>query len=86
MLPLRLVVDTNILVSATLNPDRLQRTTLLLALTEPARLYVTLPILEEYAGVLMRPHLQIRKGEGCGVYYSRSTIKTSAILLIRRCR
>jgi uncharacterized protein len=63
MLPLRLVVDTNILVSAALNPDGLQRTTWLLALTKPARLYVTLPILEEYAGVLMRPHLQIRKSE-----------------------
>ncbi len=63
MLPLRLVIDTNILVSAALNPDGLQRTTLLLALTKPARLYVTPPILEEYAGVLTRPHLHIRKGE-----------------------
>jgi putative PIN family toxin of toxin-antitoxin system len=63
MLPLRLVVDTNILVSAALNPDGLQRTTLLIALAKPARLYVTLPILEEYEGVLMRPHLHIRKGE-----------------------
>ena len=58
MLPLRLVIDTNILVSAALNPDGLQRTALLLAITKPARLYVTLPILEEYAGVLMRPAYQ----------------------------
>ncbi len=63
MLPLRLVIDTNILVSAALNPGGLQRTTLLLAITKPARLYVTLPILEEYAGVLMRPHLKVKKGE-----------------------
>lgn len=63
MLPLRLVIDTNILVSAALNPDGLQRTALLLAITKPARLYVTLPILEEYAGVLMRPRINIRKGE-----------------------
>jgi putative PIN family toxin of toxin-antitoxin system len=63
MLPLRLVIDTNILVSAALNPDGLQRTTLLLAVTKPARLYVTLPILEEYAGVFMLPHLKVRKGE-----------------------
>jgi putative PIN family toxin of toxin-antitoxin system len=63
MLPLRLVLDTNILVSAALNPDGLQRTTLLLALTKPARLYVTLPILEEYAGVLQRPHIKVRRGE-----------------------
>jgi predicted nucleic acid-binding protein len=37
MLPLRLVVDTSILVSAAINPDGLQRTTLLLALARPAR-------------------------------------------------
>jgi len=62
MLPLRLVIDTNVLVSAALNPEGLQRTTLLLAITKPARLYVSAPILEEYAGVLSRPHLQIRRG------------------------
>jgi uncharacterized protein len=62
MLPLRLVIDTNVLVSAALNPDGLQRTTILIAITRPARLYVPPPILEEYAGVLARPHLKIRKG------------------------
>ena len=62
MLPLRLVIDTNVVVSAALNPDGLQRTTILLAITKPARLYVSLPILEEYEGVLSRPHLNIRKG------------------------
>lgn len=63
MLPLRLVLDTNIVVSAALNPDGLQRTTFLLALTKPARLYVTPPILEEYAGVLQRPSIKVRRGE-----------------------
>ena len=62
MLPLRLVIDTNVVVSAAINPDGLQRTTILLAITKPARLYVSLPILEEYEGVLSRPHLNIRKG------------------------
>jgi putative PIN family toxin of toxin-antitoxin system len=62
MLPLRLVIDTNVLVSAALNPDGLQRTTVILATTKPAHLYVTRPILEEYAGVLSRPELRIRKG------------------------
>jgi uncharacterized protein len=62
MLPLRLVIDTNVLVSAALNPDGLERTTILIAMTKPARLYVSPPILEEYAGVLARPHLKIRKG------------------------
>jgi putative PIN family toxin of toxin-antitoxin system len=62
MLSLRLVIDTNVLVSAALNPEGLQRTTLLLAITKPARLYVSAPILEEYSGVLSRPHLKIRRG------------------------
>jgi putative PIN family toxin of toxin-antitoxin system len=62
MLTLRLVIDTNVVVSAALKPDGLQRTTLLLAITKPARFYVSRPILEEYADVLSRPELAIRKG------------------------
>ena len=62
MLPLRLVIDTNVLISAALKPEGLQRTTFLLATTKPARLYGTRPILEEYADVLSRPELRIRKG------------------------
>jgi putative PIN family toxin of toxin-antitoxin system len=62
MLPLRLVLDTNILVSAALKPESLQRTTLLVAMTKPARLYVSQAILEEFAEVLARPELGIRKG------------------------
>jgi uncharacterized protein len=45
MLPLRLVVDTNIVVSAALKPLGLQRTVLLLATTKPATLYVSGPVL-----------------------------------------
>jgi putative PIN family toxin of toxin-antitoxin system len=62
MIALRLVIDTNVLVSAALKPESLQRTVLLLAITKPARLYVTEPILEEYAEVLARRELGIRKG------------------------
>jgi putative PIN family toxin of toxin-antitoxin system len=62
MLPLRLVIDTNVVVSAALNPEGLQRTVLLIALAKPARLYISRPILEEYSGVLSRPELQIRRG------------------------
>jgi putative PIN family toxin of toxin-antitoxin system len=62
MLPLRLVIDTNVLVSAALKPEGLQRTTLVLALTKPAHFYVSRPILEEYADVLARQELGIRKG------------------------
>jgi putative PIN family toxin of toxin-antitoxin system len=61
MLALRLVIDTNVLVSAALKPDGLQRTTFLLAITKPACLYVSPPILEEFAEVLSRPELSIRK-------------------------
>jgi uncharacterized protein len=38
------------------------RTTFLLVLTKPARFYVSQPILDEYAEVLSRPELGIRKG------------------------
>jgi putative PIN family toxin of toxin-antitoxin system len=62
MIPLRLVLDTNIVISAALKPEGLQRTVLLLALAKPARLYVSAPIVEEYRAVLSRPEFQIRKG------------------------
>jgi putative PIN family toxin of toxin-antitoxin system len=62
MLPVRLVIDTNIVISAALQPDGLQRTVLLLAITKPARLYVSTPILSEYRDVLSRPELRIRRG------------------------
>ncbi len=62
MLPLRIVIDTNVIVSAALKPEGLQRTTFLLVLTKPARFYVSQPILDEYAEVLSRPELGIRKG------------------------
>lgn len=62
MIPLRLVLDTNIIVSAALKPEGLQRTVLLLAITKPANLYISAAILAEYQEVLARPELQIRKG------------------------
>jgi putative PIN family toxin of toxin-antitoxin system len=62
MISVRLVLDTNVLVSAALKPEGLPRTTLLLAITKPARLYVSTPILEEYSQVLSRPELSIRRG------------------------
>jgi putative PIN family toxin of toxin-antitoxin system len=61
MIPLRLVIDTNVVVSAVLKPDGLQRTVFLLAATKPARWYVSGPIMEEYATVLARHELKIRK-------------------------
>ena len=62
MLSLRLVIDTNVLVSAAIKPAGLQRTVFLIAISKPARLYVSHPIFEEYSEVLARPELRIRKG------------------------
>ena len=62
MLSLRLVVDTNIVISAALRPDGLQRTIFLLAITKPAKLYVSGPVLSEYREALSRPELKIRRG------------------------
>lgn len=62
MLSLRLVLDTNIVVSAALKPLGLQRTVFLLAITKPARLYLSPPIFAEYRAVLSRPELHIRRG------------------------
>jgi len=62
MIPLRVVIDTNILVSAALKPMGLPRTVFVLSLTKPARLYVSNEILSEYQEVLRRPELQIRNG------------------------
>jgi putative PIN family toxin of toxin-antitoxin system len=62
MIALRLVIDTNVVVSAAIKPDVLQRTVVLLALTRPARWYMSSDILSEYSAVLARPELGIRRG------------------------
>ena len=62
MLPLRLVIDTNILVSAANKPAGSQRIFLLFAIIRPARLYMSRSIIEKYSEVVPRPELQIRKG------------------------
>jgi uncharacterized protein len=62
MIGLRLVIDTNILVSAALKPEGLQRTVLVLAMTRPARLYISQVILAEYREVLARREFKIRRG------------------------
>lgn len=62
MIPLLLVIDTNVVVSAALKPQGLQRTVVLLALRRPVRWYVSQPILAEYAAVLARKELMVRRG------------------------
>jgi putative PIN family toxin of toxin-antitoxin system len=63
MIPLRLVIDTNVVVSAALNRDGLPRTVLTVALTKPARLYISSEIFAEYRAVLRRPALKIGNGQ-----------------------
>jgi putative PIN family toxin of toxin-antitoxin system len=60
MIPLRLVIDTNVVVSAALKPEGLQRTVVLLAMTKPVLWYVSDAMVSEYAMVLARPELKIR--------------------------
>lgn len=62
MISLRLIVDTNIIVSSALNPFGLERMVVRLAMTKPVKWFVSSAILAEYAAVLKRPELDIRKG------------------------
>lgn len=60
MIPLRVVLDTNIIVSAALKPESFQYTVFLISITKPARLYISSAVLAEYREVLGRPELAIR--------------------------
>jgi len=77
MLPLRLVLDTNVVVSATLKPEGLERVSLVFGLSTPARLYVSPDILEEYERVLSKPQLKLsplRVGQVMGLVKSRALL------------
>ncbi|MDR3752746.1 MAG: putative toxin-antitoxin system toxin component, PIN family [Terracidiphilus sp.] len=63
MLALRLILDTNVVVSAALQEEGFPRIALTIALNRPARLYVSQPILDEYTEVLSRAELDIPKGQ-----------------------
>ena len=82
MIPLRLVVDTNVVVSAALKPDGLERTVILLAIAKPARLYVSNPILAEYRDMLSRPELQ-KFAKASGNSYCNSSEEDVPTLLLR---
>jgi putative PIN family toxin of toxin-antitoxin system len=62
MLSLRLIIDTNVLISAALQPTGLQRMFSWSPFPNRRTLYVSLPILEEYGEVLSRAELRIRRG------------------------
>ena len=56
----RVVLDTNIVVSAVLVPSGTQAAILTLALTGRIALYVSAPVLGEYEEVLRRPRLKLQ--------------------------
>ena len=60
MIALRQVIDSNILVSAALKPQGLQRTVLVIAMAKPAHLYFSSKILAEYKEVWSCPEIRIR--------------------------
>jgi putative PIN family toxin of toxin-antitoxin system len=62
MIALRLVVDTNVLVSAALEPEGLPRAVLTIAVTRPAKLYISPEILDEYRRVLARREFRLGRG------------------------
>lgn len=78
MLPLKLVLDTNVLVSALLSPDGLERSCLTLALTKPAIWFISSDILAEYQDVLNRPKFKIKPED---IQKITALIKTRAVLL-----
>jgi putative PIN family toxin of toxin-antitoxin system len=55
---IRVVLDTNVLVSANLSDDGLEALVLSLALNQKIQLHVSGPILEEYERVLSYPRLR----------------------------
>lgn len=78
MIAIRLVLDTNVIISAALRPKGLERTVLLIAWTKPASLYVSEAILKEYEEVLARPKFAIPRGERSSIL---QLIKNNARLI-----
>lgn len=56
----RIVLDTNVVVSAHLNSEGYERHVLDLSLARKLQLFVSQPILDEYEGVLRRPKFAIQ--------------------------
>lgn len=56
---LRVVYDTNVIVSAALKPGSLPASLVALAMAKAVRLFLSLAILEEYKAVLERPKFRL---------------------------
>jgi putative PIN family toxin of toxin-antitoxin system len=74
----RLVLDTNVVLSATLKPDGLQRLIFQVALSPFCEVFVSAPILTEYQDVLSRKRFKLQPNE---VQLVMRLIKTTATLL-----
>jgi putative PIN family toxin of toxin-antitoxin system len=86
-MPLKVVLDTNLIVSAHLNADGLERKVLTLALASQVEFFITPEIFEEYEEVLVRKKfgidpelvaesLQLIK-QTAGMVQSRGVVKAS---------
>src|SRR5258708_4413026 len=60
---IKLVLDTNVVVSAVINDKGLEARVLDLAANRRVALYVSVPILAEYESVLSRPRFRLTKGQ-----------------------
>lgn len=60
---IRVVLDTNVVVSANLNPEGYEALVVSLALNKRLQLFVSPPILEEYERVLLYPRLKLNARE-----------------------
>src|SRR5436305_14210267 len=71
----RLVLDTNVVLSAVLKPDGLQRLIFQVALSPFCEVFVSVPILAEYEDVLSRKRFKLQPDE---VQAVMNLIKTTA--------
>lgn len=74
----RLVLDTNVVLSAVLKPDGLQRLIFQIALSPFCEVFVSTPILTEYEDVLSRKKFKLQSDE---VQAIMRLIKTTATLV-----
>lgn len=75
---IRVVLDTNVVVSAHLNAEGYERHVLDLALARKLQLFVSQPILDEYEGVLRRPKFAIQPSK---ITRSLRLLRTAAKLV-----
>jgi putative PIN family toxin of toxin-antitoxin system len=74
----RLVLDTNVVVSAVLKPDGLQKLIFQVALSPFCEVFVSAPILTEYEAVLSRKRFKFQPDE---VHAVMRLIKSKAVLI-----